>query len=266
MIIKKQKSIIFLFLLLIILGVFIFTIIRFNGIRDYQYYSNETKGYAMTIKEIQESDYDCLSSVSNLCGLAYFNKAKLFFKEENYQKAEIAFNKSIRYLKKEPNGEYNLFLSFIYNNLAWTYYNHALSVKSTTRKKELFKNAIMNFKQVSNTLIDKNKHLFEKIQCDIFISNSLKHLGLISIQEGNFKDAKDYFIEAEKKLIEVNNVINKSDNENNIINSSHIWCSDDTVIHYFNVINSDKDYHKFKKSVIAVSDTINKELKNKLKQ
>lgn len=263
--IKKQKTIILLFLILILLGVFTFVIIRFNDIRDYQYYNNETKGYAKTIKEIQKSDYDCLASVNNLSGLAYFDKAQLFFKEENYQKAENAFNDSIGYLKEEHDDKYGLFLAIVCNNLAWTYYRHAWFVKSATRKKKLFENANIIFKLVSDTLINQNKHLFEKIQCDILIIDCLKSLGQISMQEGNFKDAEDNFIEARKKLTEVYNIINSRINENDTINSSRIW-SDDIVIHYFSAINNDRDYKEFKKWVIAICDFTDKELKNKLKQ
>ena len=168
---KKNKKnlntfILAIVLCMIVLGTLIFVKVKSDDIYNYQHHDKFSKGYSKNIRDMlrgkktnqfSDSSYERLASLYNLAGLAYFNKARLFFKEENYKKAEAAFRYSLDSLNSidklkhyKSCIKYDLFESIIYSNLAWTYYDYAHFTRSNDLKQDLYLKAIENFEDVLN--------------------------------------------------------------------------------------------------------------------
>lgn len=282
MLIKKSKKNLNILILAIILctivfGALLFGKIKSNDIENYQHYDKYSKGFSKSIKEIllnekhtplSDRSHERLASLYNLMGLAYFNKTKLFFKEENYKKAEAAFGYSLDSLKNcKFCNNYDLFESIVYNNLAWTYYDYAHFTKSAKLKPKLYKHAIENFNNVLNKHINNKieNYPFEKIQCYLFISDSYKNLGIIYAQEGKVTEAIRNFEAAKQKLQEVCKIINSKTSKEDIIASSQVWCDTKSVVHYlgFSEINYE-EYNNLQNTIKHLSKSIMEDVNDQL--
>ena len=281
MLIKRQKKnlnilILAIILCTIVLGNLFFIKIKSDDIKNYQHHDKYSKGYSESIKDmlrnekhnpLNDNSYERLASLYNLAGLAYFNKAKLFFKEENYKKAEAAFGYSLDSLKHcKVCNKYDLFESIVYNNLALTYYDYAHFTKSAKLKQDLYPQAIKNFDKVLDKRINKkiDDYPFEEIQCYLLTADSYKNLGILYAQDGKITLATRNFETAKQKVKKVCKIMHNKKNEAGIMASSQIWCKTKSVINYFGFAEIPyRDYKHLQTAINNISKSIMEEISDK---
>lgn len=288
--IKTQKRIINIVVLTVLCGITILAIFPGEKIKGYQNNHKESSGYFFNIKKISQeriitkiindrklvqclvnkkeskcnveevgkiySDKNDLSSMYNLMGINFFNMAKFYFHEENYNKAEISFNQSLEKQNLNPklSQNYDMFFAIVSNNLGLTYYKHAMHTKSLDHKKELLQASIYSYNHILETYFTKNnnseKSAFEKLQCEFLIAKLYYYLGKIDMKERNLDIVEMHLNRAEEILNK--DAKNFIENREDIMNNSYFWCGNTSTIcdDDFKPLNTNEDYEKFK-SVIS---------------
>lgn len=256
-----KKYIINLFiitLIIILLSIIYYILNNYKSIREYRAYQKNTRGYTLTSIAINKNyndvfpfqyNYNCLALIRNSQGIAYYNMANIFFKEENLEKAKIFFNSGLAEINNNQN--YDLFYAFINNNLGMLYSEYATYTSSISEKKKLYSDSLKHFDIALNSYIYKDNN-FEKyplfnLQCQLISIVSCNNLAYINIQQRDFKTAIKDLKKSKYRLNLASTIIKNPNYKQQIMANSNIFYKNPSLIFvdYFWAINDDNSYEKF---------------------